>query len=172
MPIYEFYCPDCHTLFSFFSPRIDTAAAPDCPRCGRADLGRKPSRFATLKHRGDQAPDPLADLDDARLEGAMNTLMHELDGAEESDDPRAMGALVRRFSELTGLTLGERMEDMVRRLEAGEDPDQLEQEMGDGGAEGDGEGADDGALDELFQLRKALQGRRARPRVDDQLYFL
>jgi putative FmdB family regulatory protein len=36
MPIYEFYCPDCHTVFSFFSSRIDTAVRPACPQCGKA----------------------------------------------------------------------------------------------------------------------------------------
>jgi putative FmdB family regulatory protein len=165
MPIYEFYCPDCHTIFSFFSPRPDPAAQPGCPRCGRPELARQPSRFATLRHRGEEEPDALDALDDAKMEGAMESLMREMDGLENEDDPRAMARMMRRFSEVSGLEMGERMEEMVARMEAGEDPESLEQEMD--------ETLDDDSLDELFQLRKAARERRARrPRVDDELYFL
>ena len=72
MPIYEFYCRDCHTVYSFFTPRMDTERQPACPRCELQDLERKPSRFATLKHRGEEdGEDPFAGLDESRLEGAM-----------------------------------------------------------------------------------------------------
>lgn len=167
MPIYEFYCAHCHTMYSFFSARVRTDAAPVCPRCGRGDLARKPSRFAAITRRpgGDDeaGDDPFAGLDDARLEGALESLAGEAEGLEENEDPRAMGQLMRRFSKLTGLELGERMEGMVRRLEAGEDPDALEAEM-------EADGDDD--LDAFFQVKKAVQGRRRPPRTDDQLYFL
>ena len=48
MPIYEFYCPDCHTIFNFFSARIETEKRPDCPRCGRSKLERRMSVFSHL----------------------------------------------------------------------------------------------------------------------------
>ncbi|XCN71926.1 MAG: FmdB family zinc ribbon protein [Candidatus Electrothrix aestuarii] len=35
MPIYEFYCQDCNTIFNFFSSRINTEKRPDCPKCGK-----------------------------------------------------------------------------------------------------------------------------------------
>ncbi|MCP3964377.1 MAG: zinc ribbon domain-containing protein [bacterium] len=167
MPIYEFYCPDCHTVFSFFSARIDTEARPDCPRCERAALTRKPSRFATLKSRGEEEAedDPFAGLDESKMEGAMETLMREMDGVENEEDPRAMGRMMRRFGELSGLEMGDRMEDMVRRMEAGEDPESLEDEMGD-----DAESDD---FEDFFRLKKAVAaGRRRRPQVDEELYFL
>ena len=166
MPIYEFYCPDCHTVYSFFSARIDTGASPDCPRCRRQRLDRKPSTFATLKHRGedDEAEDPFSGLDESKLEGAMETLMQEMGGLENEDDPRAMGRLMRRFGELSGLEMGDRMEEMIRRMEAGEDPESLEEEMG-----GDPDGDD---FDDFFKLKKAVAGRRRRPRIDQELYFL
>ncbi len=166
MPIYEFYCPDCHTLYSFFSARIDTAAKPDCPRCQRRELARRPSRFATLKLRDseDGEDDLLSGLDEAKLEGAMASLMQEMGGMENEEDPRAMGHLMRRFGELSGLEMGDRMEEMVRRMEAGEDPESLESEMGD-----DLDGDD---FDDFFKLKKVIAGRRRRPRVDEELYFL
>ncbi len=165
MPIYEFYCPDCHTVYNFFSARIDTAAQPDCPRCQRRDLERKPSTFATLKHQGEDedSDDPFSGLDESKLEGAMETLMQEMGGLENEEDPRAMGRLMRRFGELSGLEMGDRMEDMIRRMEAGEDPESLEEDMGD-------DPGDD--FDDFFKLKKAVAARRRRPAVDDELYFL
>lgn len=167
MPIYEFYCADCHTIYSFFSSRVRPDASPSCPRCQRPALERKPSRFATPKKRADEADameadDPLANVDESRLERALESLAGEAEGLAESEDPRVMGKLMRRFSSLTGLELGDRMEDMVRRLEAGEDPDALEAEMGD----------DDDDLDAYFKVKKAVHGRQRPPRIEDELFFL
>ncbi len=167
MPIYEFYCPDCHTLYNFFSACIDTAARPDCPRCERPELERRPSTFATLKHRSDDEnpDDPISGLDEARLEGAMESLMQEMGGLENEEDPRNLGRLMRRFGELSGLELGDRMAEIIRRMEAGEDPESLEQELGD-------DDLDDDDFSDFFKLKQAVAGRRRRPLVDDELYFL
>lgn len=165
MPIYEFYCSDCHTLFNFFSAAIDTVARPDCPRCGRAELERRPARFATLKHRGDEEPDPFGDLDEDRLAGVMESMMGEMGDLENNEDPRQLATLFRRFGEASGLEFGPRMEEMMSRLEAGEDPDKLEEEMGD-------EFDDDSALEEFFRLRQRGWKSGRRPRVDETLYFL
>ncbi len=166
MPIYEFYCADCHTVYSFFSARVDTAAQPSCPRCGRLELPRRPSRFATLKHSGESPPESLDDLDDARLEGAMDAVLREMGDLDSEPDPHAMGRMMRRFSQVSGLALGGPMEQFITRLEAGEDPEQLEQEM-------ENELGDDATTDQLFTLKKALTSRRSlKPRVDDTLYYL
>ncbi len=166
MPIYEFYCLDCHTVYNFFSARIDTAARPDCPRCERRDLERRPSTFATLEHLGDdEGPDdPISGLDESKLEGAMESLVQEMGGLENEQDPRNLGRLMRRFGELSGLEMGDRMAEMIRRMEAGEDPESLEEEIGD-----DLDGDD---FTDFFKLKQAVAGRRRRPRVDDELYFL
>jgi hypothetical protein len=29
MPIYEFYCEDCHTIFNFFSKNVNTTKKPN-----------------------------------------------------------------------------------------------------------------------------------------------
>ncbi len=55
MPIYEFYCANCHTVYSFLSKTIDTAKRPDCPRCGRPKLDRRMSRFAVSTRRSEPA---------------------------------------------------------------------------------------------------------------------
>ena len=163
MPIYEFYCVDCHTLFNFFSPTIDTTTRPQCPRCKRPDLERRPARFATLKHKGDEEPDPLGDLNEERLAGVMDSMMGELGAVDENEDPRQLARLFRRFGEASGLELGPRMEEMMSRLEAGENPDHLEEEMGDD--------FDDDSLEEFFRLRKQGWKPRRQPALDDTLYF-
>jgi putative FmdB family regulatory protein len=171
MPIYEYYCPDCHTVYSFFSARIAPQASPACPRCGRADLGRRPSRFATPRNRAgapeEGADDLFAGLDESRLESAMEQLAGEIGDldAEGPQDPRQVSRFLRRFSDLTGLEAGPKMRDLLERLDRGEDPDALEEEMG--GGEGDED------LAELFRLKPAALARRLRrPRVDETLYFL
>ena len=173
MPIYEFYCPDCHTVFSFFSATVDTEARPACPRCGRAELGRRPSRFATLRSgraeesEGD-ADDPFAGIDDERMERAFDALSGEFESLDEAAEPdsRQLSRLLRRFTELTGLEAGPKLRDVLDRLERGEDPEAMEAEMGDAD-----EGDDD--LGEFFRLKKKLLARRSKsPLVDETLHFL
>ena len=53
MPIYEFYCADCHAVFNFLARKPDTKKRPNCPRCGRPNLDRKVSRFAISKGRSE-----------------------------------------------------------------------------------------------------------------------
>lgn len=168
MPIYEFYCPDCHTVYSFHTPSPHNERRPDCPKCRLPELERKPSSFATLKNRDGDVDaidgDGFEGLDESKLEAAMGTLMGEMERVDDND-PKAMAHMMRRFGELSGLEMGGRMEEMMRRLEAGEDPEALESEMdapGDGGEE---------SVDDFFRVKKAIQKRR-RPRVDDELYFL
>lgn len=170
MPIYEFYCRDCHTVFSFFSAAVDTEARPLCPRCGEVRLERKPSTFATLRHGGGGEGEEEGlpgGLDEERLEGAMDSIMGELEGAGESEDPRQMARLLRRFGEAAGMEPGPKMEELLHRLEAGEDPDSLEEAMDD---DLDGE---EGGLEDFFRARGGGRPpRRRKPRVDKELYFL
>ena len=165
MPIYEFYCSDCHTLFNFFAASIDTKSRPACPRCERPELERRPARFAMLKHQGEEKPDPFGDLDDERLAGVMSSMMEEMSSLEDDEDPRKLAGLFRRFSESAGLDPGPRMEEMMARMEAGEDLDQLEEEL-------EGELGGDESLEEFFRFRKKGRAAARRPKIDDTLYFL
>jgi putative FmdB family regulatory protein len=132
MPIYEFYCSDCHTIYNFFARRPDTSKQPACPRCGRPQLERRLSRFAISRgtkpsSESDELP---ADFDEAKMEQVLAEMESETGGADE-EDPRQMARMMRRLSEATGMNLGPHMEEAIRRMEAGEDPDEVEQEMGD-----------------------------------------
>jgi putative FmdB family regulatory protein len=134
MPVYEFYCPDCHTIFNFFSRRVDTSTAPACPRCGRPELGRQASLFAISKGRkdaeeggGEALP---AGMDEERLMQAFASMAGEMDHLDDAD-PKQAARMMRRLFDATGLKLGDGMAEAIRRMEAGEDPDQIDAELGD-----------------------------------------
>ena len=133
MPVYEFLCRHCNRIFSFHSFKVETDKIPGCPKCGAEDLQRVPSRFGVNASRkaaskGDEGSGP--DLDDPRMEREMMRLASEFEGMDEND-PRQMAAAVRRMTELAGEPVTPAMEEMIRRLEAGEDPEQVEEELGD-----------------------------------------
>ena len=131
MPIYEFYCEDCHTIFNFFSRRINTETRPDCPGCGRAGLERQVSLFSVSKGRKETDDDDMpGGLDDSRMEQAMMSMAGEFENLDEDDPKQAAGAM-RRLYEATGLRMTSSMEEAMRRLESGEDPDRIEEDMGD-----------------------------------------
>jgi putative FmdB family regulatory protein len=164
MPIYEFFCPDCNTIFNFYSRRVNTEKKPDCPRCGRKEISRLMSTFATIgRAEGREDEDPLAGMDESKMEEAFTGLMQEAENINE-DDPRQMAALMRKFSDRTGISLGDRMEEALSRLEAGEDPDQVEAEMGDLL-----EGEEGFSLEEM--KKKGRSGPKP-PARDDTLYEL
>ncbi|MBW2466435.1 MAG: zinc ribbon domain-containing protein [Deltaproteobacteria bacterium] len=161
MPIYEFFCQDCNTVFNFYSRRINTTKIPDCPKCGR-ELKKMLSSFATVgkaKEGGEEDLPP--GFDESRMEKALGELAREAEQMNE-EDPKAMAGLMRKFSEKTGLELNENMEKALSRLEAGEDPDQIEKEMGD---------VFEGEDGLPFEFRQAGKGaRRKAPIHDETLY--
>lgn len=135
MPIYEFYCRDCHTIYSFFARRVDTQTTPKCPKGSKHKLRRQMSRFAISSGRSDSPADDSAadmdiDMDDAKMEQAMMQMAGEMENVNE-EDPRAMARMMRKLMETTGMNMGEGMEEAIRRMEAGEDPDKVEEELGD-----------------------------------------
>ncbi len=131
MPIYEFYCKKCHMIFNFFSGSVNVEKVPNCPKCKKTKLERQMSRFATLKNRGEGEEEmPVPGMDESRMEQAMNLLASEAERMDEND-PRQAANLMRKLSDMTGLNLGPGMEEALSRMEAGEDPEQIEAEMGD-----------------------------------------
>lgn len=133
MPIYEFYCSDCNRIFNFYSKTINTEKRPLCPKCGKVQLERWLSVFSTVRNKGDAEADDdlgLPDMDENKVEKAMDLLAREADHIDE-DDPKQAANLMRKLTDMTGIKLGPGMEEALRRMEAGEDPEQIEEEMGD-----------------------------------------
>ena len=48
MPIYEFYCLRCNTIYNFFSKVVNTDKVPKCPSCKTIKLKRQMSVFAKI----------------------------------------------------------------------------------------------------------------------------
>ena len=162
MPIYEFYCPQCHMVFNFFSRSVNTEKRPSCPKCNRKRLTRQMSSFAVLRGTKEDQDTGLPDIDESKLERAMSALASEAETMNE-DDPRQAAQLMRKLTQMTGLELGSGMEEALRRMEAGEDPDQIEAEMGD-------------LLEQedpvIFQGQKGFGRHKGPPRKDETLYEL
>ena len=130
MPIYEFYCADCHTIFNFFSYRINTEKKPSCPKCQRGPLNRVISSFAVLRGVKEEDDMGLPDLDETKMEKAASMMEREAQNLDEND-PKQAAQLMRKLYSATGMDLGKGIEEALRRMEAGEDPDTIEKEMGD-----------------------------------------
>ncbi|MCB2146468.1 MAG: zinc ribbon domain-containing protein [Deltaproteobacteria bacterium] len=130
MPIYEFYCPDCNTLFNFFSRTINTSKKPKCPKCRTCKLERQMSAFAFTGKACEPGEGEEMPFDESKMEKAMQMLASEADRINE-DDPRQAANLMRKLTDMTGMELGAGMEEALRRMERGEDPEALEAEMGD-----------------------------------------
>ena len=162
MPIYEYYCKPCHTIFNFLSRRVNTTAQPACPKCG-GELRRKPSTFTTIgKAKKGEEADFIPEFDESKMERVLAGLAKEAGNMNEND-PRQMAQLMRKFSQQTGISLGDGMEEAISRMEAGDDPDKIEQDMG-------------GLLqneDPFTAMRRKFRGMyRLPPAEDDTLYEL
>jgi putative FmdB family regulatory protein len=138
MPIYEFFCNDCNTIFSFLSRSVDTTTAPACPKCHKPNLSRRLSLFATTGRAKEKNNDQPGDagagpgevpFDESKMEKAMTTLAGEAERIDENN-PRAAADLMRRLSDMTGLKYGDKMQEAISRMEAGEDPESIEAELG------------------------------------------
>jgi putative FmdB family regulatory protein len=162
MPIYEFFCASCNVIFNFYSARINTTTIPACPRCGQGQMSRQMSTFARIGTAKEESDDMLSGLDEAKMERAFASLMQEAEGMNQ-DDPRKMAQLMRKFTAQTGIGLGDAMDEAISRMEAGEDPEAIEKEMGDT------LGDDDISL-EGMKKKAAKFGRR--PIHDETLYEL
>lgn len=188
MPIYEFYCEKNHTVYQFYAKSLAQGKlTPKCPDNPRWPLKRVVSQFAFTG----RAQEPKADADplaeagdpagDARLEAAMNAMEKEFDAVDEND-PKAMARMMRRMSELTGEKIDGEMEEVVRKLEEGADPESLEDTLGGSGADdgedgdpygvGGGPGGSPETEKEKKEARMRWRLRRAgtAPRRDPKLY--
>ncbi len=163
MPIYEFYCTRCNTVYNFFSKTVNTEKIPFCPRCKEVILERQMSIFSTISaDRQESEDDDLPPIDDARMEKAMEILAREADHIDEND-PRQAARMMRRLAESTGLNLNDEMEEALSRMERGDDPEKIEEEMGD--VFGD-------EIPFSFDTKTKGKSIKKKPRIDETLYDL
>ena len=166
MPIYEFYCENCHTVFNFFSQRVNTETSPDCPKCGRSHLERQVSVFSVPRNRSEQDSDSLEGIDEGRLEQAIMSMAGELEGFDQ-DNPQQAARAMRKVMDQAGIEWGDGVEEVIGRLEAGGDPDEIEAAL-DNSFDGDAD---------LFSAKPrsmlgAIRRKYLPPKTDPVLYDL
>ncbi len=125
MPIYEYRCADCRRRVSVFFRSFSNVGEAHCPRCGGDHLTRLVSRVATVKS------------EEARLDALANSADV---GDVDENDPKSIGRFMRKMgSEVGGEEMGPEFNEMVSRLEAGENPEDIEKTMPGLGGEGMGD---------------------------------
>ncbi|HRE08689.1 MAG TPA: FmdB family transcriptional regulator, partial [Opitutaceae bacterium] len=136
MPIYEFYCPDNHRIYQFYAKTLAQGrTVPPCPDNPKFRMQKAVSRFAVnTGGYGDEPPakpagEGGAEGDDPRMDAALDQMEREFSSVDEND-PKAMGRMMRRMAELSGEKIDGEMEEVVRKLEEGADPDELEDRLG------------------------------------------
>ena len=159
MPIYEFACPKCRVIFNFLSQRINPKRKPACPKCGNKKMRKQMSRFAMSKGlkepaaapAGDDAGGPpMPDMDDPRVEKAMRDMERDMEHLDENN-PKHMAHMMRKMKDIMPPgAMPKELDIAIKRLEAGEDPEKIEADMGDVlgdlmGGEGGPSGAGGGA---------------------------
>ena len=172
MPIYEFYSPDSHRIYSFFARRmLKEGEVPVCPDNPKHKMEKMVSNFAftgkakePVKTEGAAGGPEM----DPRMEREMMKMADEFSKMDENHpDPRMLGRMMRKMMEASGQKLPGEMGEMLGRLEKGEDPDKLEAEYGDVMEKMDATGPDGGKKNEDLKTRLR---RRLPPRRDPKLY--
>ena len=173
MPIYEFFCPSNRRIYSFFARSIRYSdLLPRCPDNPKWKMEKMISGFAITGRAKEKSPNMpgMDDFDDAKLEAAMGDMEREFGGLSDTDnpDPRAMARMMRRMGEISGQKLPAEMNEVIARLEKGEDPDKLEAEYGDVfDAMGEPGGSDEGSGGLEAKMRARIKKRVTR---DPKLY--
>ena len=118
MPIYEYICHDCKRRVSLlWQSFADVESRPPvCPRCHGTNLQRLISKVAVLRS------------DESRLDDMAGP---ESLGDLDENDPKSFARWMRKMAGETGEDMGPEFDEVVGRLEAGEDPEAIEKSMPD-----------------------------------------
>src|SRR5258706_405144 len=136
MPIYEYTCPKCRVIFNFLSKRLTPDRLPVCPKCGNKKMAKQVSRFAMSRGLKEPAAPseteagegPMPDMDDPRIERAMMEMERDMEHMDENN-PKHMAQMMRKMKGLMPPgSLPKELDTAIRRLEAGEDPEKIEED--------------------------------------------
>ncbi len=114
MPTYTYRCENCHKRFDVILSYSEYGqVVVHCSKCGSSDVRRIIQKVR------------IARSDDSRLEDMIDP--GNMDGLE--DDPKTLGRLMRKMESEMGEDAGPEFDEVVSRLERGQDPEQIEKEM-------------------------------------------
>jgi len=114
MPTYEYRCQRCNKRFEIFLSYDEyEKASITCPDCGSTDVQRLIGKIR------------IAKSEESRIENMVDPA--NLDGIE--DDPKALGQLMRKMGNEMGEEMGPEFDEVVSRLEKGQNPEQIEKEI-------------------------------------------
>ena len=126
-------------IFNFLSKRVKPDRLPVCPKCGNTRMTKQVSRFAmsrglkepAAKTEGEGGEPPMPDFEDPRVERAMMELERDMEHLDENN-PKHMAHMMRKMKDLMPPgTMPKELDVAIKRLEAGEDPEKIEEDMGD-----------------------------------------
>ncbi|PCJ57778.1 MAG: hypothetical protein COA79_14945 [Planctomycetota bacterium] len=129
MPFYEFYCVECHCIYTFLSRKIDTTSTPICPVCESDQLTREISNFSALRDMKVEKDfggfSKSSDKSVTELMAGLNKEISQID----SSDPKQLAGVLKKLGEATGESLGPEMQTALEQMEKGGDFNQLQLEM-------------------------------------------
>ena len=80
---------------------------------------------------GEEGSPPMPDMDDPRVERAMMEMERDMEGLDENN-PRHMAHMMKKMKDLMPPgSMPKELDVAIKRLEAGEDPEKIEADMGD-----------------------------------------
>ncbi len=123
MPLYDYLCLDCKTRFDLFMTYAEYGTrAVLCPSCGSKSTRRRLPRVRVARSDESRAEALTGDLSDpSALAGLEN-------------DPQALGRMMRKMGRELGEEMPPEFDEVVDRLEKGQSPDEIEQDLPDLGA--------------------------------------
>jgi putative FmdB family regulatory protein len=128
MPRYDYRCQSCRKRSVIFQTYAEYGRKKvKCPHCGSTELQRLIGRVRIARSEESRL-DELSDPSDW--------------GDIDENDPRSMARMMRKMGSELGEDMPGEFDEVVDRLEAGEDPDDIEESMPDLGGENGGDDFD------------------------------
>ncbi|MCX6354290.1 MAG: zinc ribbon domain-containing protein [Candidatus Aureabacteria bacterium] len=115
MPIFEYACDRCRKIFNFLVRDVAARRAPRCPRCGRSGMARRISSFR------------IGRSEESRMQKLADPSIFS--GIDEKD-PRSFARWMKKISGEMGEEVPGEVDEMAKRLEARESPEEIEGSAG------------------------------------------
>jgi len=117
MPIYEYRCNKCRRRVDIFVQGFSPPSDPSCTKCGSKELNRIYSPFAMRRSKSDKSVYDDILSDNKLTSGLMR------------NDPRALAEWTRKMSRAADEDITPESQEIMNRLDAGEDVSGMVEDM-------------------------------------------